>query len=157
MQTKYRIAFLVILCVAYLFCLYSRADGQELPVNQNTLSVNAMIEEIAPKFGQDPKLISKITWCESQHKVANHDGGRGINITGIHDKTFKSWLPMYEKEMGETLDIKSSYDQLKLMSYVFSKGESYRRQWTTYVAYINGGTYTFYSKLLNGKFTAKCK
>lgn len=121
------------------------------------LTVEQMINTLAPKYGQDPKLISKISYCESKHKVASHDGGRALNITGIHDTTFKGWLRLYEKEQGETLDKNSTYDQIKMMSWAFSKGESYRRQWTTYVAYKNGGTYSFYSKLLKGHYTAKCK
>lgn len=122
----------------------------------STMSVVEMIDLIAPQFNQDPKLISKISWCESKHKVLSHDGGRGVNITGIHDATFKGWLPLYEKERGETLDKDSTFDQIKMMSWAFSKGSSYRNQWTTYVAYMKGGTYTFYSRLLKNTFTVKC-
>jgi len=120
-------------------------------------TVEEMIQDIAPMFGQDPKLISKISWCESKHEVLPHDGGRAVNVTGIHDTTFKGWLPKYQKERNENLNIDSTYDQLKMMSWAFSKGESYRTQWTTYVAYTNGGTYSFYSRLLKGHYTARCK
>lgn len=121
------------------------------------MTVVEMLEHIAPQFKQDPKLISKISWCESGHKVLPHDGGRGRNMTGIHDTTFNGWLPLYEKETGETLNINSVYDQFKMMAWAFSKGDSYRNQWTTYVAYKNGGTYSFYSRLLKKHFTVNCK
>jgi hypothetical protein len=120
-------------------------------------TVEEMIYKIAPVFKQNPEIISKISFCESHHIVVSHDGGLGINITGIHDTTFYGWLPKYEKEMGETLNIESTYDQVKMMSWAFSKGESYRTQWTTYVAYKNGGEYSFYSKLLKANFTVHCK
>lgn len=120
-------------------------------------TVVGIIDYVAPQFGQDPKLISKISYCESEHIVTDHDGGRGKNVTGIHDDTFNGWLPLYEKERGETLNIDSTFDQLKMMSWAFSKGDAYRKQWTTYVAYLNGGEYTFYSRLLKGTYTAKCK
>ena len=131
-------------------------EVEVLQNNVKTMSVVEMIDYIAPQFNQDPKLISKISWCESKHKVLSHDGGRGVNITGIHDATFRGWLPLYEKERGETLNKDSTFDQLKMMSWAFSKGSSYRNQWTTYVAYMKGGTYTFYSRLLKGTFTVRC-
>ena len=146
--------FLVV-CLIITLLTTKKAEGEEEIVRD--FSVKSMMEELAPRYGQDPALISKISYCESQHKIKSHDGGRAVNITGIHDKTFNYWLPLYEKEQGETLDINSSYDQIKMMSFAFSQGESYRRQWTTYVAYKNGGTYTFYSKLLKGTFTSRCK
>lgn len=127
---------------------------QEKPVYQ---TVDEIIKDVAPKFGQDPKLISKISYCESKHKVVSHDGGRAVNVTGIHNTTFDLWLKKYEKEQGETLDKESTYDQIKMMSWAFSQGDKYRNQWTTYVAYKNGGTYSFYSNLLKGHFTARCK
>lgn len=120
-------------------------------------TVDEIIKEVAPLFKQDPKLISKITFCESSHRVQSHDGGRAFNITGIHDTTFNYWLKQYEKEMNETLDLHSTYDQIKITSWAFSKGDKYRNQWTSYVAYINGGEYTFYSKMLGKTFTARCK
>lgn len=119
-------------------------------------TVVGMIDYIAPQFGQDPQLISKIAWCESGHKVKSHDGGRAVNITGIHDRTFDGWLPLYKADRGETLNKDSTFDQIKMMSWAFSKGSSYRNQWTTYVAYTKGGTYAFYSRLLKDHFVVKC-
>ena|SRR3990167_9913691 len=121
-----------------------------------TRDVKSMIQEISPRFNQSPTLISKIMWCESNHKVALHDNGAGKGVTGIHKNTFRGWLPLYEKEWSETLRYDSSYDQIKMMSWAFSKGNSYRNQWTSYVAYTNGGTYAFYSKLLKKDFVVKC-
>jgi hypothetical protein len=126
-------------------------------VNPDAMTVQEMIEYIAPRFNQDPMLISKISYCESHHLVVDHDGGYGLGVTGIHKKTFEGWLPLYQKENGETLDYGSSYDQLKMMSWAFSKGNSYRNQWTTYVAYKRGGEYSFFSKLLQKHFTVYCK
>jgi len=114
-----------------------------------------MIKAIAVEFKQDPRLISKIIFCESGYKIQSHDGGRAKNITGIWDTTFKGWLPLYEKEIGKTLDIKNQTDQVRMMSFVFSKDESYRKQWTSYVAYKKGGKYIFTNK---GKtYTSHCK
>jgi hypothetical protein len=129
---------------------------EEIEEVKKVVTIKEMIEEVAPMFGQDPKLISKIAWCESKHKSVVHDNGHGKGVTGFHKATFARYLKRYQKEGGEWLDYDSSYDQLKLMSYAFSKGESARREWSTYRAYTNGGTYSFYSKLLDAHFTVRC-
>lgn len=166
MNTKQRLLLNVVVATVIGLYIYGGniqapviAEQEEIPeaVIEAPKTVIEIIGEIAPQFEQDPKLIEKITWCESHHEVKSHDGGRGTNVTGIHDKTFDGWLPLYEKERGETLDKASTYDQIKMMSWAFSKGDSYRNQWTTYVAYMNGGTYSFYSRLLEAHFTVKCK
>lgn len=145
---------LLSLVVVSLITLTSTVQAQS--PTKITLTVQEIIEKTSLQFNQDPKLISKISYCESGHKVRSHDGGRGINMTGIHDTTFMDWLPEYEKDTGETLVLDSTYDSFKMMSWAFSKSEKHRRAWTTYVAYKNGGTYTFYSRLLKGTYTVKC-
>lgn len=128
-----------------------------LEEKRSKMSISEIIDEVSPMFDQDPALIYKISYCESNHKDEVHDGGYGKGVTGIHKRTFNLWLINYKKETGETLNYDSSYDQLKMMAYAFSKGESYRRQWSTYVSYKNGGVYSFYSKLLKKNFTVRCK
>lgn len=122
----------------------------------NHMTVPEMIDYIAPKFGVDPALIKNISWCESFHEIKNHDGGRAKNVTGIWDSTFDGWLPLYEKEIGETLNRDSQFDQLKMMSFVFSKGDEYRNKWTTYRAYMNGGKITLWSNYYNKQITVVC-
>ena len=122
------------------------------------LNTADMIYCASIEFAQDPSLISKISWCESKHKISSHDGGRGVNMTGIHDATFERWNNEFEKEYGYRLDRKSTFDQFRMMAYAFSKGESYRDDWTTYVAYMRPDhTYSFYSTLLEGYYTVVCK
>lgn len=134
------------------------AQAPELTWEQkvSNMSVVEQINYIAPRFDQSPKLIGKVTWCESSHKVLPHDGGAGMGVTGIHKATFDGWNIMFEKEFGFKLNYESTFDQITMMSYVFGKGESYRNQWTTYVAYANGGTATLFSKTI-GYFTVTCK
>lgn len=158
---------LLILAFLALFLIPKKSTSTQAMVSEAPLSatvvipkamtIEEMILEIAPRFEQDPALISKISFCESRHKEVVHDGGHGLGVTGIHKRTFQGWLPKYEAEEGETLNYASSYDQLKMMSWAFSKGDSYRNQWTTYVAYKKGGTYSFYSRLLKGHYTVRCK
>jgi hypothetical protein len=114
-----------------------------------------LIEYIAPQYGQDIALQKKINWCESHHDETKiHDGGHGQGSTGFHRKTFEGW----KIEFGHPDYVyESNYDQIALMAEAFSKGEEYRRAWTTYRAYMNGGTYSFHSNLLDKDFTVTCK
>lgn len=145
-----------ILALAILSLLVLPQRGIAEPIHiTKVATVPEMIKEIAPRFDQDPALIDKIIKCESGYKVVPHDGGHGKGVTGLHKNTFKLYLPMYEKQEGETLNYDSSYDQIKMMSFMFQKGEA--RQWTSYRAYKNGGTYTFYSKLMGKTYTSRCK
>lgn len=145
-----------LVAIILLLSSTSSISADTPPVKQlKDYSVVELINYVAPMYGQDPELIGKITWCESGNIVASHDGGQGKNVTGLHDETFDVFLPAYIKKYGETLDKKSTFDQLKMMSFIFSLGEKERRLWTTYVAYKNGGSYTFPYK---GKpYTAHCK
>lgn len=155
-----RVSIIVIITLIFIFLPILHTDSktsdtiiiaEEVPEP----TVPELIAKIAPTFGQDPQIIQKIIYCESGGEIKSHDGGRGTNITGIHNTTFNYWLPKYEASQKETLNIDSTYDQIKMMSWAFSQG--YANQWTTYVAYTNGGTYTFYSSLIGKIFTAKCK
>ena len=159
---KNRILIITLITVITLGLLFIPLNTQsETSIPSNPVveikepTIVELTEKIAPAFNQDPKLIEKIIYCESGGTIQSHDGGRAFNITGIHDTTFNYWLKEYEKEYNETLNKDSSYDQIKMMSFAFSKG--YANQWTTMVAYKNGGSYTFYSKLLGKTFTARCK
>lgn len=137
--------------------IVTSAEPVPVPVvSYESMSVKEMIRLIAPRFSQNATVISKITWCESGHKVVSHDHGAGLGVTGIHKATFNGWLPKYVAEQGETLNYASTYDQLKMMAWAFSKGSSYRNQWTTYVAYSHGGSYTFYPDIPEKTFTVNC-
>jgi hypothetical protein len=153
------LAIIGAIALAWASFALSKENPQIMPeISVQELSVKEMSSLTAMMFGQDPKLLNKIMWCESHGQVSDHDGGRGLNVTGIHDQTFDLWLPQYEKDIGESLDKTKTWDQLKMMAWAFSKGEDYRDDWTTYVAYMSPDhTYSFYSTLLKAHFTVVCK
>lgn len=117
-------------------------------------SVPEMIEHYAVLNGQDVELLKKVAECESKFtKDLYGDGGRAYSVYQFHEPTFERW----SKEMGEELDYYSYQDHIKLATWAFAQGEEYRKAWTAYRAIENGGTYSFYSKLLQKHFTAYCK
>jgi len=122
--------------------------------NLDNLSVVELIEHYSAIYGQDPALMKKVAECESKYNIkALGDSGRAFSVFQFHKGTFNNW----SKEKGEKLDYKSYHDHIKLAVWAFSKGESYRGHWTSYVAITKGGKYSFYSKLLKKHFTVHCK
>lgn len=98
--------------------------------NNNNLSVKQILEEVPKKYNINPVIIQKVAYCESTHnpKAINYnDGGKGKHSVGImqfQSATFYYW----EKKLGEDLNIDSTYDQVKLASYMVSQGQIH--QWS---------------------------
>ena len=102
-------------------------------INWDIIPIPKIIEKIAPQFGQDPSLIKKVVWMESMYNPNSiHDGGKGKGITGFHKDTFDRYNKIYKKKYNEELNYNSSLDQIKLMSFVFSRSEKERHAWTSY-------------------------
>lgn len=116
------------------------------------------INTYAEAFGSDPNLVYSVGLCESHLSKKKGDSGRANGEWQYHKETWNRYASLYRKtyNVPDQFNIESSHDQAKLTAFVFSLGESSKREWTTYRAIKNGGTYTFYSKLLNQWFTVKC-
>ena len=128
----------------------SELEIEETPVSE--LSIDEQIDHYATLYGVDNSLIKKIVQCESNYKTtAIGDGGRARGLLQYHQGSFER----HEKLFGEDLDYHSSHDQIKLGTFAISKGMG--REWTSYRAIMNGGEYSFYSKLLQKNFTVRCK
>ena len=114
--------------------------------------IQEQVEYFSEINGVDPKLISKVIECESQnnHK-AKGDGGKAFGVMQYHKQSFENHAKLY----GEKLDYYSAHDQIKLGTWAIANGKG--REWTAYRAIKNGGTYSFYSKMLKRHFTVKCK
>lgn len=123
---------------------------KEIPISE--LSINEQINHYATLNGIEGSLIKKIVKCESEFKTtALGDGGRAYGLMQYHKASFER----HAKLFGEELDYYSSHDQIKLGTFAISKGMG--REWTSYRAIMNGGEYSFYSKLLQKNFTVRCK
>lgn len=145
-----------IVCIALIISLYAKgtkviAEPLEI-VNPTVLTVEEQIVYYSQMYNTDNGIISKIIQCESQGKQsAVGDNGLSRGIAQFQKPTFTS----LSKLMGEELDYNSSNDQIKLM--VWSIANGYGRNWTTYRALKNGGTYSFYSNQLGRYYTVYCK
>ena len=116
---------MVILAILSGTCLPTYASAPS--AQQPTLKEQA--QELSIYYHTDFKTINKVIICESNWDSASTgDHGKANGISQFHKDTFIEW----SKQMGETLDYNSSYDQLKVMNWAFSKGNSYRRAWTCY-------------------------
>src|SRR3990167_512271 len=142
---------IVLFLVCSLFLLNPQSTtSAELTIQEQ--STQNQVEFFSQLNGVDPKLISKVIECESQWKEnAVGDGNRAYGLFQYHKASFKNHAKLY----GEELDYYSSFDQIKLGTWAIANGMG--REWTSFRAIKNGGTYSFYSKLLQKNFVAKCK
>ncbi len=117
-----------------------------------TVPVEETYLDLAIKYQVDYNLMRSISSCESGGSMeAIGDGNRAFGEFQYHVGTWEN----FTKRMGENLDITSRYDQWKVTAWALSNGHG--KHWTSYVAIQNGGTYSFYSKLLKKHFTVKCQ
>lgn len=126
----------------------------ELTIQQQ--SIQQQVEHFSSLNGVDPKLISKIIECESQGKQdARGDSKNGKYLAYGLFQYHKPSFDRHAKLYGEELDYYSSFDQIKLG--IFAIANDMGREWTSFVAIKKGGTYSFYSKLLQKHYVVKCK
>ncbi len=105
----------------------------EAPVPIQVIEVKDPItpKELAQQFARQYNVsfeeINKVIICESGwDKNSTGDHGLANGLAQFHEETFNRW----SKQMGEDLDYKTNYGQLKLMSWAFSKGKNYKRAWS---------------------------
>lgn len=142
---------IVLLLVSSLLGLIPQSTTSlELKIQEQ--SIQQQIEYFSDVNNVDSKLISKIVECESSFNTdSKGDGDRAFGLFQYHKASFERHTKLY----GEELDYYSSYDQIKLGTWAIANGMG--REWTAYRAIKNGGTYSFYSKLLKKHYTVVCK
>lgn len=139
--------------ISTLFIKPTFAEAPEAPKrNLADYSIQELTEYFANYYGANYRDLYSTMMCESGGKSKPGDNGHANGVMQIHKPTFERW----EKQMGEDLNYDSTFDQIKVSAWAFAQGESYRDDWTMYVALKNGGTYSFYSKLLQRHFTVHC-
>lgn len=140
------ISFKLLVFAVVLVSVFQRTAYAEAPLpiqapiidTQRVMTIPEVIHEISTTYGVNEKMLSEIIFCESSFRQdVPHDNGAGKGVTGFHRKTFNSWN---KKFFNGELNYNSSYDQIKLMAFVFTQGEEYRDDWTSYVRYVKYGT-----------------
>lgn len=135
------------------FALPRTVGSTYIPVDPRTLSPREVITYYSNLYGADEVTLMKMATCEStMNPKAIGDGGRARNIFQYHKPTFDR----YSKLLGETLDYHSYHDQAKLTAWLYVNHPEELRAWTSFRALQNGGTYKFYSKLLQKHFVIHC-
>ena len=109
----------------------ARASEETLrDVIENYTRTMASFYNIDPKETLENN-VCEFNWNREPEKAITilGDKGKAFGIAQFHKATFLKW----EKESGMDLDYKSWTDALKLQAWAFSKGESYKDDWTCYV------------------------
>lgn len=120
---------MVFLAVLSLITLSSKGTA-ESPTY--TPTPTEFISYYATKYGIDKSILLSVAKCESNLKpnaIHYNDGGKGKHSFGVmqfQESTFSNW----EKVLGEDLDYYSYQDQIKLASFMMSRGQY--SQWSCY-------------------------
>lgn len=116
-------------------------------------SIPDLFTKYSTQYGISEQLIKKVANCESSFspKAINHsDNSQGL--MQFQPQTFYT----YAKKISiANPSIWNADQQVHVAAYMFSIGQG--KQWTTYRAIQNGGSYTFYSKQLKKWITVYCK
>lgn len=145
---------LITIVLAIVFLSYSpTASIAQAPTRgTNQYTPKELAEHYTTISQGEAKYTSAVIRCESQYNPkARGDSGRALGVGQFHKPTFER----LSKLMGEELDYNSYYDQTKLLAWSLDNG--YGANWTAYRAIKNGGTYSFYSKLLGKHYTSVCR
>jgi hypothetical protein len=128
----------------------SNAEAPQVPLQEQSSA--EIVRHFTNLYGSDYDLVMSVLFCESNFRMVPGDGGKSYG----HAQYFKETFTRHSKALGEDLNYESSFDQLKLISFDYSYSEAYRKEWTTYRAIQNGGTYIFTDR--NGiTHTVKCQ
>lgn len=120
---------------------------------ERDMSAKDYVAIYATQNDVDPNLAISVMMCESRGKQESiGDGKRALGIFQYWNET---WNRHSEKYFGSVLDKHSIMDQAKVATAALSGGEA--REWTSYRAIMNGGSYTFRYKLTGEMITVKCE
>jgi hypothetical protein len=154
----YFLCFLSILVIAYMVSI-QKTESQAVPiVVEIPLAERSTMEQIdyyAELYDVDPNLMKSIIKCESKFKPnakGDYKNGKYLanGLLQYHSESFIR----HSKALGEELDYYSPLDQIKLGTFAISKGHG--REWSSFRAIKNGGTYSFYSRLLERDYVVEC-
>lgn len=119
-------------------------------------TVTALLEHFAKEYRTDPIPLLKVGECESGYNEKAHNktdpNGGSKSYMQFQSTTFYG----YAKKIGiQNPNIWNKIQVAQVAAYMFSIGEG--NQWTTYRAYMNGGSYSFYYKPLGKTITVYCR
>lgn len=144
--------FIIVLAIVFLSYNPNASIAQAPNRGTNQYTPKELAEHYASISHGESRYTSAVIRCESQYnEKARGDGNRAWGVAQFHKPTFER----LSKLMGEELDYNSYYDQTKLLAWSLDNG--YGSNWTAYRAIKNGGTYSFYSKLLGKHYTSVCR
>lgn len=128
--------FICLIIVAVLCLFIPTAIAHDAPptpkIKEVELTPKQYIELYAKRYNVSASELLAVAKCESKlnPKAINYnDGGKGKHSVGIFQFqkfTFNAW----SKKMGLALNYYSYHDQIRLASWMFSKGQ--QKQWSCY-------------------------
>ena len=150
MQRKLTILLAFLVAWLLMFAITTHAEGPELALRDQP--IGSIVTYFSNKNGISPRLALKVMECESGGiQDTTSDMGLSHGIFQIQ----KSTWDRFTGEMGEKLDYDSPMDQAKVATWAMAHGHA--TEWSTFIAIMKGGKYSFYSRQLHRHFTVICK
>lgn len=121
---------MVIMAFIYSFTVVLYVHAPDVALQDKT--IREQVEYWSDYYKINGDKLYKVLLCESRGKsdaIHYNDGGKGKHSVGVlqfQKSTFETW----EDNLGEDLDYYSAYDQIKLASFMWNKGQ--QGQWTCY-------------------------
>lgn len=132
-------------------CLFITNPLQIAQADEQKNTTKELVTKYAQVYNVNSKVMLAMMRCESSgNQSAIGDGGRAKGLYQYHTGTWER----IENKLGKDMDINSEHDQVHMTAYALSQGMG--SQWTSYRAIKNGGTYSFYSRLMKQHYTVKC-
>lgn len=88
----------------------------------------------AKEYNANYNEMATVITCESGWRPEVYgDGGKAYSYAQFHRPTFEMWA----KEINKDLSYTNPDDHLELMAYAFSRGTSYKNDWTCWTKFYN--------------------
>lgn len=139
--------------IALLVAISVSPQRIEADIPSKPLTIQETIVKQVVYYAASEKKLTALLRCES-HFNQDVIGAEGeIGVGQFKQGTFDYLSDL----MGETLNIHSYADQIKLIAWTSVNTPKEMNHWTTWRALQNGGIYTFTSKKTGKTYTVTCK
>lgn len=124
---KFIISIIIGLCFIALGLLVKISNAEAPERLLSEYSSKELVEYFSTLYGANTSQLEAVIMCESGWRPTVYgDGGHAYGLLQFHKPTFDMWA----KQIGEPMDYYSSFDQIKMGAWAFSKG--YTSHWTCF-------------------------
>lgn len=159
------ILYIILWIIAWIFALIflpienAKAEAPDSTIKVEEMTIPETIAYYSIIYNTDARITTAVAKCESQFNPdtqGDYKDGKYLaqGLFQYHNETWYRHYKEFNKETGITLVKGVPQDDVQLGVWAIANGKG--NEWSTYTSLKNGGTYSFYSKLLGRHYTVKC-